>query len=75
VSERYDSITVTVKITDHGRGMNRKELQRLCFRLAKTAKGRSDLRTVNAMTEPSEGPPVMAYWWANGDKKWRTNER
>jgi hypothetical protein len=68
MSERYNSITVSVKITDNGRGMNRKQLEKLCARLVRSANAGSTQRSISAVTDPSDGPRVEAFWWS---KDWK----
>jgi hypothetical protein len=47
--ERFTRVRISVVITCNSRGMNRKEIERLCFRLERTAKGRSSSRKVSAI--------------------------
>lgn len=45
----FTCIQICVKIVCEGRGMNMKQIDKLCKRLERTAKGRSKLRRVSAV--------------------------
>jgi hypothetical protein len=45
-SERYTLVQIVVKLQTDGRGMNRTEIDKMCDKLKKTAKGRSKNREV-----------------------------
>ncbi len=47
--DTYTAIRISIKITCDGRGMSRPEIDKLCRRLEKTAKGRSKTRKVSAV--------------------------
>lgn len=46
---RYTSVTISVKISDNGRGLSRSEAAQICKKLERTARGRSTLREVSAI--------------------------
>jgi hypothetical protein len=45
---RYGSITISVKIQDY-RGLSRKQVERICEKLEKVAKGKAKDREVSAI--------------------------
>lgn len=63
----YDSITISVKLTCHGRGMNAKQIKRLLDRVVRCAAGRSKSRSAHAYTETSE-KRIESYWWFQDSK-------
>lgn len=48
-STRFNSITISVKITCDTRGLNRQEAAKLCKAIERLATGRSKQRTVSAI--------------------------
>jgi len=46
---RYQVVRISVKISDSGRGLNDEQINKLCARIEKVAKGRSRNRKVSAV--------------------------
>ena len=47
--ERYQVVNINVKISTGGRGLSNKDIEKMCRKLEKTAKGRSQERDVSAV--------------------------
>lgn len=47
--DRFTLITIVVQTKIEGRGMTRKEIDKMCRKLEKTAKGRSSRKIVSAI--------------------------
>lgn len=47
--ERYQVVTISVKISDGGRGLTQEQIDKLCRRMEKIAKGRAQDRDVSAI--------------------------
>lgn len=48
-ASRFGSISISVKISCEGRGMNREEVDKLCRRIERLIKARSKTRTASAI--------------------------
>lgn len=46
---RYQVVRISVKVSDTGRGLSQEQIDKLCHRIEKIAKGKSRTKTVTAI--------------------------